>query len=131
MSRKPKQIDEKEIKLKYFNKVKEMQSHYEAVISELAKEINRYKMPTSKQTNNTVRGNGMKSTREFLKQTKSRMNSASCSPFGRSYENTCNDEVDENDMMPSDELSNTDRRRMNEKVDNITNESILRNFYNK
>lgn len=131
MNKKPKHFNEKEIKLKYFNKMKDMQNHYEAVISELAKEINRYKRSTLKQTNNTVRGNGMKSTRDFIKQSKTRLNSASYSPFGHSYDNTCNEEVDENDLIPAEELSITDRRKMNEKAENINNESVLRNFYKK
>ena len=84
-----------------------------------------------KQTNNTIRGEGMKSTRDILKQSNGRLNSASYSPFGKSYDNTYNDEADETELVPAEELTSTDRKRMNENAENINNDSILRNFYKK
>ena len=84
-----------------------------------------------KQSNNTLKDNGMKSTRELHQKSKTRLNSASYSPFGRSYDNTCNDEAEENDLIPAEELSSTDRRKMNEITENINNDSILKNFYKK
>ena len=43
INRKIKGSNDKELKIKYSNKIKEIQDHYESVISELAKELNRYK----------------------------------------------------------------------------------------
>lgn len=123
-----------ELHNKFKQKLKALEEHYEARITDLSEELNFYKKSTHSKA--ALKSEGTKSSKSIRKNTSKpkKENLASISTFGKicDPETSYREDVDlDTDITPAEELNSTDRRRMIEKAENIGNDSLLVSFYKK
>ena len=118
---------ESDNKKKYYDKMKAMEEHYERVIQKLVEDLE-----GRRSGKGSEKCEGIKTSHNIKGYDNSRLSSASNRIAGRKFEgdNSYHDEIEwETDLTPAEELSVTDRKRMNENTDIINNDSLLTSFY--